>query len=1164
MLTSLLEARLPKSRKTGLSHVEWGGLTDAALPLAIATAVRAGDRPVLAVTENAVQAEKLTRALSFYLGDARLPLLRFPDWETLIYEPLSPHPDIISDRLSILRDLSRLSAGIVIVPITTLMQRLPPRNWLAGQSFSIRTGDRINLAEQKKHLELAGYTKVETVYTHGEYALRGALLDIFPMGTRRPVRIDLLDDEIASLRLFDPESQRTLAQIEHFVYLPAHEIPLTEDGIRQFQNNWDEYLPDYSKDCPLYDNVELGFATPGIEYYLPLFFSETNLLPDYLPENTVALLAGDLQMQAKGFHVNATARYEQISRQDPSYPLLPPHQLFASGDEIFQALNFDRIQTHSCQKKTIANGLNFATRNLPDLAFDLHAIKQATRLTEFLAKRDPEQPVLFCAESPGRRETLMNLLEAEGIHPEPVAHFQNFVQSGLTLGILVAPIDDSLWMQQPDLVVLAEYQLFGTQIVQQRRRRKTQHSRINPEDNIHHLAELRVGDAVVHLEYGIGRYQGLRTLKVKDQSAEFLHLIYADDASLYVPVTALHLISRYTSTDPDLAPLHPLGGSRWTKTRDKAVKKACDLAAELLDIYARRAARTGFAHNQPLPEYEKFAAQFPFEETPDQSAAIEAVLADMCATQPMDRLICGDVGFGKTEVAMRATFMAVMNGKQVAVIVPTTLLAQQHLDNFRDRFAQWPVRIEALSRFRAQRETDQIREQLADGSLDVVIGTHKLLQSNMQFKDLGLVVIDEEHRFGVRQKEALKSLRSEVDILALTATPIPRTLNMAVSGLRDLSIIATAPAKRLSIKTTISPYDTTLIKEAVQRELLRGGQVYYVHNKVTSIERIALELQEMVPAATIAIGHGQMRERELERVMSDFYHKRVHILVCTTIIESGIDIPNANTIIINRADHFGLAQLHQLRGRVGRSHHQAYAYLLTPAVQTLTRDAIQRLEAIEQAGDLGIGFTLATHDLEIRGAGELLGEEQSGEIQAVGFSLYTRMLQRAVHMVKSGQAPNEDSPLDIGFGSEVNMHLPALIPDQYLPDVHIRLVFYKRIAEATGADDLIKLRTEMIDRFGQLPTAAQMLFRVADLRIAAQQAGVSRLVAGAEGGWIEFNSHHQIATDKLVRMVQAKPDEYSFKKTMQLSFQAELEDIETRFAYAKNLLDEVGSCSLAA
>ncbi len=1138
----------------------WGQLYGSAQALAILSAARAHDSLTLVITADTSTATRLESELAFFKDPQEdFPTLHFPDWETLPYDSFSPHQDIISDRLHTLFRLPTVSRGILVASITTLMHRLPPRQYLTANSLVLSCGEAFNLNAMREQLENAGYRNVDTVYEHGEYAVRGSLLDIYPMGAETPYRIDLFDDEIETLRTFDPETQRTVEQVENIRLLPAKEYPLDKNGIRYFKQQWHEAFNVDHRSCPIYQDINAGIAPPGIEYYLPLFFPNCCTLFDFLPRDALVFTLGKLDLAAENFWRELSQRYES-RRVDPQRPILPPQKVFVSAGEVFSALK-------SCPRASIqeqplpgaAGNTNFTSEPPPRLPINAKADNPLWALEDFLTGTDKR--VLFCAESAGRRESLLELLQRIGVTPQPSDSWSSFVRSAASVSpaITIAALEQGMVLQDPNIALITESQLFGER-VQQRRRRK--HAYDSNDQIIKNLTELRIGAPVVHIDHGVGRYRGLQTLEMEGQPNEFLMLEYADNAKLYVPVANLHLISRYSGAGEGLAPLHRLGSEQWQKAKRKAAEQVRDTAAELLDIYARRAAREGYAFRNPGESYLAFAAGFPFEETPDQQDAIDAVYKDMLAPKPMDRLVCGDVGFGKTEVAMRAAFIAVQAGKQVAMLVPTTLLAQQHYQNFKDRFADWPVNVDVLSRFRSAKDAAEVQKKLADGKVDIIIGTHKLLQSDLNYKALGLLIIDEEHRFGVQQKERLKSLRSEVDILTLTATPIPRTLNMAMSGIRDLSIIATPPARRLSVKTFIRQHDTNLAKEALMREILRGGQVYYLHNEVKTIEKTARDIKAMVPEARIGIGHGQMRERELEQVMSDFYHKRFNVLVCTTIIETGIDVPNANTIIIDRADKFGLAQLHQLRGRVGRSHHQAYAYLLTPPQRTMTADAVKRLEAIANAEDLGAGFTLATHDLEIRGAGELLGEDQSGQMHTVGFSLYMDMLDRAINAIKSGKTPNIEAPLDTNI--EVNLRIPALIPDDYLPDVHTRLILYKRLANAADREALRELQVEMIDRFGLLPESTKNLMQVTELKLKAQQLGIHKLEASNSGGRVEFSNETRVDPLSIVQLVQTQPQIYRLEGANHLKFRVDMETSETRIQTLTSLLERLTPKDVAA
>jgi transcription-repair coupling factor (superfamily II helicase) len=976
------------------------------------------------------------------------------------------------------------------------------------------------------------------------------------MGSGTPFRIDLFDDEVDSIRTFDPETQRTQDKIERIRLLPAREFPLDEEGISRFRGNYRSQFEGDPQRSLIYQDVSEGRIPNGLEYYLPLFFEQTTSLFDYLPEHHLLLQFDGAREQAEQFYQQVQARYEE-RRYDTERPLLPPSRLYLPADDLFGEIN--RSDLVLLQKNEIVSRskgysdfLNFDTKLPPPLALQPRTQHPAAALRQFIAIDDLR--CLFIAEGAGRREILSGTLRDLGIQPKLVDSWDDFTDGKMQIGLCVAPMEQGLWLPQAGIAIITESQLYGERVRQERRRRKVSQ---DPDQIVRNLTELHIGAPVVHEEHGVGRYLGLQTLEVAGITTEFLALEYARGDKLYVPVSSLHLISRYAGASPEHAPLHRLGGDQWEKTKRKAAQQVRDVAAELLEIYARRAAHQGYAFPPPDAEYQAFAASFEFEETPDQLQTIEAVLADMASPQPMDRVVCGDVGFGKTEVAMRAAFMATQGNKQVAVLVPTTLLAQQHYQNFADRFADWPVKVESLSRFRTGKQQQQVIDGLTRGTIDIVVGTHKLLSPEIKFKELGLVIIDEEHRFGVRHKEKLKALRSEVDLLTLTATPIPRTLNMAMSGMRDLSVIATPPALRHPIKTFISQWNDGLIVEACQRELKRGGQIYFLHNEVKSIESMAERLQGLLPGIRLQVAHGQMRERQLEGIMRDFYHQRFSLLVCTTIVESGIDVPSANTMIINRADKLGLAQLHQIRGRVGRSHHRAYAYLLTPPPVSMTADAKKRLEAIESLEDLGAGFTLATHDLEIRGAGELLGEEQSGQITEIGFSLYTELLERAVAALKAGRQPELDRPLD--HGTEIELNIPALLPADYLPDVHSRLVLYKRIASARDAEDLRELQVEMIDRFGLLPQPAKNLFAITELKLRAHPIGIRKIEAGPKGARLLFEEQPRLDPMKLIALIQSRPNSYKLDGGDKLRYTADLEIPEQRVAKMHQLLDTLTS-----
>lgn len=1126
---------------------QWGQLYGSSYGLVLSSTAKQHSGPVLVITEDMATAQRLEYSLRFYLSKKDVSILKFPDWETLPYDKFSPHQDIISERLTTLSKLPNLTQGILISPIQTLMHRIAPKNYLDAFCLSLNLGQQFNLDEMRLRLEHSGYQCVSSVMEHGEFAVRGSLFDLFPMGSKHPYRIELFDDEIESIRTFNPETQLSIEKVEKVDLLPAREFPLNKDAIKQFRTAFRARFEGDPKNTNIYRDVTNGLSSPGIEYYIPLFFQETISLFDYLPDTTLLITADNVNSEIETFWSEINERYEQ-ARHDPEHPLLKPEEVFLPVNEVFNHLKrFPRVELQHYEHED-PHATNFSTKAPPALTFDVRASEAAAKLKQFL--NDFDGQVLFAAETTGRRETLIEMLRDNNIQPKTVENWHEFINSDHKLAITVAPLDDGLLLSDPAIAVIAEPQLFGLQVLQRRRRKKSQR---DTDSIVKNLAELTLNSPVVHEDYGVGRYLGLQTLHISNQDTEFLTLEYANKDKLYVPVSSLHLISRYTGASPDNAPLHRLGSGQWEKAKKKAREQVRDVAAELLDIYARREAQTGYAYTIDEMQYQAFSAGFPFEETPDQQTAIDNVIRDMRSPKPMDQLICGDVGFGKTEVAMRAAFIAVQAGKQVAVLSPTTLLTQQHTENFRDRFADWPVQIESLSRFRTKKEQGIVLKNLIAGKVDIVIGTHKLLQEDVKYKNLGLVIIDEEHRFGVRQKEQFKSLRSEIDILTLTATPIPRTLNMAISGLRELSIIASPPAKRLAIKTFVTEWKEDMIKEACLREIKRGGQVYFLHNDVATIEKQTHKLAELIPEANVQFAHGQMRERDLERIMSDFYHQRFNILVCTTIIETGIDIPSANTIIINKADRFGLAQLYQLRGRVGRSHHRAYAYLIIPKRKTLTADAKKRLEAIESIESLGTGFTLATHDLEIRGAGELLGDGQSGQMVEIGYTMYTELLERAVSALKQGKDPQLDKPLH--QGAEIDLHVPALIPNDYIPDVHERLIMYKRISSAINKNELKELQVEMIDRFGLLPQPVKTLNQVTELKLSAAKLGIKKIDYGQEGGRIVFLEQPDIDPMKIIKLIQSQPNTYKLDGNDKLRLLKPIIDVEFRIKALEELFE---------
>ena len=1059
-------------------------------------------RPLVVFTADAGEAQRLRDEIPWFAPELQVLLL--PDWETLPYDSFSPHHDLVSERLATLYRITRGELDVAIVPATTALYRMGPPAYLAAYSFFVKKGDKLALQPLRSQLVTAGYTHVTQVVAPGEYCVRGGLIDLFPMGSALPFRIDLADDEIESIRTFDPDTQRTVYQVPEIRLLPAREFPMDDAGRTRFRQRFRETFEGDPSKSSIYKDVSNGIAPAGIEYFLPLFFDATATLFDYLPEGTSLWVPADLHEAFTRFSRDTQSRW-QVLKGDRTRPVLPPSDLFLSAENFFaEAKRFARAETPDVRSEP-----------LPDLAVERRAADPLHRLKDFAAGFSGR--TLLLAESPGRRETIAQYLAEYGLRPESVQRFADFANADVRLGLAVAPLAAGFALPAEGLALVTESELYAGTAKSRLARDKARVSSV--EGMLRDLSELRPGDPVVHVQHGIGRYRGLADLDVGDGKAEFLVLEYADAAKLYVPVSQLELIGRYSGGPPEQAPLHKLGGDEWDKAKKRAARAVRDTAAELLDLYAKRATRQGHAFKLDQHDYEAFAEGFGFQETPDQAAAIQAVIANMREGKPMDRLVCGDVGFGKTEVALRAAFVAVADRRQVAVLTPTTLLAEQHFQTFSDRFADWPVKIGELSRFRTGKETAAALEGIAKGDVDIAIGTHKLLQKDVKFKRLGLVIVDEEHRFGVRQKERLKALRAEVDVLTLTATPIPRTLAMSLESLRDLSVIATAPERRLAIRTFVAPWSPSLIREASLRELKRGGQIYFLHNDVATIESRRERLEKLLPEARIAVAHGQMRERELERVMRDFLQQKTNLLLCSTIIETGIDIPTANTIIIERADKFGLAQLHQLRGRVGRSHHQAYAYLMTPE-EGLTAAAKKRLEAIQMMEELGSGFYLAMQDLEIRGAGEVLGERQSGEMQEIGFNLYTDMLNHAVRSLKAGREPNLDQPFDVT--TEVNLHLPALLPSDYCQDVHERLVLYKRLANADSLDALEKMTEELVDRFGDLPGAARSLLESHKLRILGKPLGVARMDATSETIQIQFTPHPPIDPKKVLVLVQKR------------------------------------------
>jgi transcription-repair coupling factor (superfamily II helicase) len=1130
------------------------GSADALLLARLGEREKAAGRVTAIVTADAADAQRLIDEMAFFAPELRCAL--FPDWETLPYDSFSPHQDLISERLATLWRISQGEADVVLVPATTALYRLAPPAFLAGYTFHFKVKQKLDEAKLRAQLTLAGYQHVSQVVGHGEYAVRGGLIDLFPMGSLQPYRVDLFDDEIDSIRTFDPDSQRSLYPVPEVRLLPGREFPMDEAARGKFRQRWRELLEGDPTRSRIYKDMGNGVATAGIEYYLPLFFDDTATVFDYLGEQATVVLHGDLETAFQRFWQDTRERYRLI-QGDPDHPTLPPEALFLSAEQFYgQAKPHAQLSLRPGVEDVQDNA---SFQKLPDLSVVRGADDPLARLQKHIASS--AHRVLLLAESDGRRESLLDFLRASGLNPpafDSLAEFQQTLAE--RVGIATAALATGFAWIEDGLDLVTETELFATGSTTRRRKKQEQASDV--EALIKDLSELKVGDPVVHSQHGIGRYRGLIHMDMGQKNPdgspalqEFLHLEYADKAVLYVPVSQLQLIGRYTGVSADEAPLHKLGSGQWEKARRKAASQVRDAAAELLNIYARRAARQGHAFRYSPQDYEQFANDFGFEETADQNAAIHAVVQDMISPRPMDRLVCGDVGFGKTEVALRACFVAVTGGKQVAFLAPTTLLAEQHFRTLSDRFAKWPVKVAEVSRFRSGKEITAAVKGIADGTVDIVVGTHKLLSESTQFKNLGLLIIDEEHRFGVRHKEAMKQFRAEVDVLTLTATPIPRTMGMALEGLRDLSVIATAPQRRLAIKTFVRNEGQGVIREAVLRELKRGGQCYFLHNEVETIENRRQKLEEVLPEARIAVAHGQMPERELEKVMRDFVAQRYNILLCSTIIETGIDVPTANTIIMSRADKFGLAQLHQLRGRVGRSHHQAYAYLMVPDVEGLTKQAQQRLEAIQQMEELGSGFYLAMHDLEIRGAGEVLGENQSGNMLEVGFQLYNEMLNEAVKALKAGKEPDLLSPLSVT--TDINLHAPALLPDDYCGDVHLRLSFYKKLATARTSDQIDGLLEEIVDRFGKLPAQAQTLIDVHRLRVLSQPYGVVKVDAAPGVITVTFKPQPPIDPMNIIQLIQ-KNQHIKLAGNEKLRIERELPEPAQRAQLVRDVLRSLG------
>ena len=1114
---------------------------------ALALAQLAGDlqrerRLLFVVCADPLAVQRLAAEIPWFAPD--VPVAILPDWETLPYDHFSPHQDLVSERLATLYRVSRGECAVLLAAATTTLYRLAPPEYLAAFTFFLTQGEQLDQERLRSQLSLAGYQNVTQVVSPGEYSIRGGLIDLFPMGSPLPYRIDLFDDEIETIRTFDVDTQRTVYPVPNVRLLPAREFPLDDNGRTKFRGRYREVFEGDPSKSPLYKDISNGITPGGIEYYLPLFFDATAAIDAYLPKNAVVSLHGDVGAAVAHFWEDTESRY-RLLRGDAARPLLRPGELFLPTDQFYGMLKpFSRLDVPAAPSSSDWD--RASTKPVPPVQVERRADDPLTGLKRFTATA-PER-LLIAAESLGRRETMQQYFAEYGFRPAIIEDWKQFVASDARCALVQSPLHAGFVWPEGGVSVVTEAELYAG-VVRRNARKDTRKS--NVDAMLRDLSEVRIGDPVVHEEHGIGRYLGLTTLDLGDGANEFLHLQYANDAKLYVPVASLHLIGRYSGASPEAAPLHELGSGQWDKAKKRAAQQARDTAAELLNLYAQRASRQGHAFKFNVHDYEAFAAGFGFEETADQAAAIEAVIADLTSGKPMDRLVCGDVGFGKTEVALRAAFVALGDGKQVAVLVPTTLLVEQHFQVFSDRFSDLPVKLAELSRFRSSKEVKGALEGLASGRIDLVIGTHKLIQPDVKFANLGLVIIDEEHRFGVRQKEQLKRLRAEVDVLTLTATPIPRSLAMSLEGLRDFSVIATAPERRLSIKTFVSEYSPGIVREAALRELKRGGQIYFLHNDIDTIGTTAEKLAQLLPEARIAIAHGQMPERELERVMRDFYQQRCNLLLCSTIIETGIDVPTANTIIIERADRFGLAQLHQLRGRVGRSHHQAYAYLLTPREEALSSQAKKRLEAIQLMEDLGSGFFLAMHDLEIRGAGEVLGDEQSGEMQQIGFQLYSDMLKSAVRALKSGREPNLNEPLEIT--TDISLHVPALLPDAYCNDVHERLVLYKRLANCETLEQLTEMQEELIDRFGLPPDQTLALLACHRLRLVARPLGVAKVDAGPERTLVQFSAKPAVDPAKLIQLVQ-RDGRYRFAGAHRVRIERAAPSLDDRVALVEDFL----------
>lgn len=1157
--------------KAGLANY-WQQLPGSAASLAIYELNKRENAPLVIVCSEAQHMHKLERELCFFgsIDDSTKDsvgntdsILRFSDWECLPYDRFSPHQDIISERLLSLYSLPQMSSGIVLTTVSALSHQLAPIDYVQNNAINFKVGDELKIATFTKQLINAGYYAVSQVMSPGEYAVRGGIIDVFPSGTKQPFRLDLFDTEIENIKLFDPETQRSTETVNYIRLLPAREFPLDSDGIETFRRKFRETFQGDSQNTVMYPEISKGIAPAGSEYYLPLFFEQTTTLFDYLPDNTIFVLEDGVQSKLDEFQKETIQRHDDL-QHDIEWPLLAPSAVFVSADDIrrqFKSYQVIELLGLNLENKSNIHQFDCATPSQfhiqPKTETPYQPFVDYLNGTSISSTQIKPEHTLIAVESPGRREAMLDLLKKYDLTPTVYENWGDFQFQPQRLGIIVAELDSGIKLPSANLEIITESQLYGDRVYQRRRRSAKNR---DPDAIIRSLAELKVGDAIVHQDHGVGRYLGLENHRIEDIDNELLVIEYHGGDKLFIPVLSLEAISRFIGGSPESAPLHKLGTDTWNKARQKAQEKAYDVAAELLEVQAMRMARQGFSFNEPDDSYSAFSAGFKFEETPDQQKVIDDVIDDMIASKPMDRLVCGDVGFGKTEIAMRACYMAIASNKQVSILVPTTLLAQQHYQNLRDRFADWPVRVEVVSRFKTAKETAEVLQGLDSGHVDIVIGTHRLIQKDIEFKRLGLVIIDEEHRFGVRQKEQLKQLRSQVDILTLTATPIPRTLNIALSGMRDISVIATPPKSRLAVKTFVREWSDSVIKESCLREIRRGGQVYFLHNEVRTIQKMREQLQQLIPEARIEIGHGQMSERELENTMRDFYHQRFNILLCTTIIESGIDVPSANTIIINKADRFGLAQLHQMRGRVGRSHHQAYAYMITPERAAMTDDAYKRLSAIESLDELGAGFALASQDLEIRGAGELLGESQSGGMDQVGYSLFNEFLEQAIARIKREKSQTTDqqsASVAANIYTDVNLHMAARFPDDYIPDVNLRLTMYKRISSATTEEALYEMQVEIIDRFGLLPDPVKNLFDTAVLKLKLSAMNIKKVEIGPAGGKFEFDENPNINFARFMELMNTYPKDYLMKGSNIFVVKREMPEDEQRFHLIRHIIEEL-------